>query len=226
MLSKKLVISFVVILLMLSGPRLVLASGGKNPSVLPPSAEPQGLTQSEWSAELFKFLYATPASENPITGSTGNHCVVKMVGNFALVLTNPASSEPYSCSVPSGTMLVTPVGGGFCDTLSWPWPQGETGLRDCVSTLLTTSDVQASIDGVEIENLAEHLVQSPLFSFTLPEGNIYGYPAGTTGQAMVQIHLLIVTPLPIGEHTLHFHSTYPALGNYTEDFTLQITVKR
>ena len=224
MFTKKLIVSLAIIGLMLSGPTMVLAGGDNNPTVLPPNAKPQGLTQGEWAAGFVKFLYDTPASENPITGSTGNQCVVKLVKNVALVLTNAASSEPYHCSVPLGTKLVFPVGGPFCDTLSWPFPANEAELRDCVTTFYAT-DVQASIDGVDIEDVESHLVQSPLYTFTLPEGNIYGLPAGTSGQGMIRTHLLIFTPLPKGDHTLHFHSIYPELGNYEENFTLQIMVE-
>jgi hypothetical protein len=217
-------VSLGVIGLLLLSPTIVLAGSVNNSTVLPPNAKPQGLTQGVWATEVVKFLYATPASENPITGSTGNQCVVKFVKYVALVLTNPGSPESYHCSVPQGTMLVMPAGGVFCDTLSRPFPTNEAELRDCV-TIFYATDVQASIDGVAIEDVESHLVQSPPYTITPPEGNIYGLPANTSGQGMIQTHLLIFTPLPKGEHTLHIHSFYPEVGNYEENFTLQITVE-
>ena len=56
----------------------------------------------------------------------------------------------------------------------------------------------------------------------LPEGNIFGLPAGSYGPAVTDGYWVTLPPLPPGEHTVHFSSTQ---GGNTMDVTYHITVK-
>jgi hypothetical protein len=190
---------------------------------LPPNARPQGTSIAEWGVKLFQTLYATPALENPITGLTNNQCAVKMDGHVGMLLTNPGAVDPYHCSIPAGTTVVTPFAGIFGDTLSWPFPTNKAGLLDFLNTYYNVVIYHVVVDGIELKNPDQYLVTTPVFSIKLPAGNIYGLPAGTTGKAMARIHILMLAPLSPGEHTIHAESVYPDLG-ITENFTIQLTV--
>ena len=224
--TKRNIVAFILVIAvmaLLPGPPTVLASGERNPTILPPNAHPHGKTYPAWAGMWLQYFYTAPASENPFSGTTGNHCASKVVGHVALLITNPTVTEPYSCSVPTGAMVFTPLGGIFCDTLSEPFPHNETELRACATGFRLT-DLQASIDGVAVENLNDYFLVSPVVAFTLSEANGLGYPAGSSGEAMMWGLFLMITPLSIGEHTLHAHASYPDFS-LTQDFTIKITVK-
>lgn len=63
--------------------------------------------------------------------------------------------------------------------------------------------LEASVDGVPLQNLQNYHAESPLFNVTLPEGNILGIP-GRSSEAVADGYWVVLQPLPAGEHTIHF----------------------
>jgi hypothetical protein len=121
-------------------------------------------------------------------------------------------------------MVFTPLGGIFCDTLSEPFPRNEEELRACATGFRLT-DLQASIDGVALEDLDDYFFISPVVAFTLSEPNGLGYPAGSSGKAMMWGPFIMIAGLRVGEHTIHAHASYPDFS-LTQDFTIKIRVRR
>ena len=224
--TKRNVVVFILVIAvmaLLPGSSTVMASGGRNPIVVPPNAHPHGKTYPAWAGMWLQYFYTAPASENPFAGTMGNHCASKVVRHVALIITNPTVPEPYSCSVPAGAMVFTPLGGIFCDTLSDPFPRNKKELRACATGFRLT-DLHASLDGVALEDLDDYFFISPVVAFTLSEANGLGYPAGSSGKAMMWGPFIMITRLRIGEHTIHAHASYPDLS-LTQDFTIKLTVK-
>ncbi len=95
------------------------------------------------------------------------------------------ATEPIECTVPSETMLLVQVVGVECSTLEPPpfYGGNEAELRACARSFHFTN-LHATLDGVAIGNGDRYLVESPLFSFTVPEDSIFGIPNGATGQAV------------------------------------------
>ena len=217
---KKRLIILAVILLLIPGVQVVLARA--NPGILPPNARPHGKTLTEWGAQVFQTVFTTPLSENPFMGDIGTHCAVKIVGNVALVWTNPFDPVPYTCSVPAGSMVVTPISAYWCDS-NLDGLSSEEELLQCVNDYyLPVSDVQASLDGKELTDIDQYQVTIPATPYTLPEDNVYGLPPGTTGQFVLKGHFIIITPLSVGEHTIHIQDEYA--GSLNINGTMIITV--
>jgi hypothetical protein len=90
----------------------------------------------------------------------------------------------------------------------------EAELSACAAGFLTgAANLAAEIDGVAVTGLEDpaatiYRVQSPLFNFTLPADNILGLPAQTSPSAADGFYLM-VAPLPVGKHVLHFHGEVP-----------------
>jgi hypothetical protein len=219
--KKKLVI-LAVIMLLIPGVQVVMARA--NPGILPPNSHPHGKTLAEWGAQVLKAQYEMPASINPFSSDTGNHCAVQLVGHMALLWTNPFNPEPYSCSVPPGTMVVTPAAMVWCDS-NLDQLDTEEELRQCANDWYGVTGLQGSFDGVELTDLDQYLVTTAATSYTMPadSDNIFGLPWGTTGQFVGKGTFVILAPLPVGEHTLHFQGYYTNYG-LMEDFTLILTV--
>jgi hypothetical protein len=203
------------------------AGGNANSGVLPPNSRVHGLTYGDWLARWWQYALTLPASQNPIIGSTGANCAVQRSGNVALVLAYSAPGDPIQCEVPVGTMLFLEVLSSECSTLEPPpfYGANEAELRTCAEGFVPL-DMKASIDGVEVRNLSQYVKTSPLYTFTVPEDNILGAPAGATGESVAYgVHLLLA-PLTPGKHTIHVYSTYEPGFPWTADKIFELVVTR
>jgi hypothetical protein len=198
------------------------AKRNANPGVLPPNSRVQGMTYGEWSAVWFQRAFGIPASENPLlTPDASETCFFDRVGNVGLGIAGFAPFET-SCSVPAGTKLFMLIVATECSTLEPPPFHGENEeqLRTCAIATLPSPELEATIDGVALENLSDYLVTSPLYQLTLPEDNILGLPAGT-GQSVAHGAWLMLAPLSVGQHTIYLHGTIP---DFDYEATYHITV--
>jgi hypothetical protein len=214
------------LVLLLATTSMAGAKGGANLRILPPKARVQGLTYGEWMARWWEYTLTIPASQNPLTGGSGANCVFQQVGKVGLVVANSTLGVPINCEVPAGTLLYMEVLGAECSTLEPPpfYGGNEAELRACAQGFVL-SDLAASIDGVEVKNLSKYIFTSPLYEFTVPEDNIFGVPAWTTGQSVGYGAYLMLTPLKPGKHTIHLHASVPNLG-FTADKVFDLTVNK
>jgi hypothetical protein len=214
----------VVVFLLLGSVYIVSARGNKNPGVLPPNSSVQGMTYGEWSAVWWQYVFSLPEDQNPLVGATGTTCAYELNGNVAVVVVDPLSPEPIECEVPAGTILFLDILSAECSTLEEaPFYGGnEEELRTCAEGFVL-DDLEATIDGDILRNIEQYIHTSPLFEFTVPENNILGVEAGMTGQSVSNGAHLMLAPLTPGEHTIHFHGSYPNL-EFTVDTYYHITV--
>jgi hypothetical protein len=220
------IITIVTLILLLISVSLASAYTSTNPGVLPPNSRVQGLKYEDWLARWWKFTLELPASQNPLTGGSGANCVFQQVGNVALVVANSTMSVPIQCEVPTGIKLYLEVLGCECSTLEEPpfYGKNEEELRACAQSFVPV-DLEASIDGVEVQNLEDYIFTSPLYEFTVPEDNILGAQAGSSGKSVGYGVYLMIAPLSPGKHTIHMHGTYPEF-EFTADRLFDLTVLR
>lgn len=211
----------------------VLAGGGKkvdgtgggagNPRIAPPHSHAYGASYGEWAARWWQWALSIPADNHPflggdvLQGQTGH--VVFLVGIFG--------GAEISLTIPPGTPLFFPIVNSECSTIE-PDPfhgDNEAELRACAKGFIDhTSGLAAEIDGVAVENLSAYRHQSPVFTIApLPENNIFGLPAGSTGLSVDDGYYLMVHPLSVGEHTIHFTGTFDDFGA-TIETTYHISV--
>jgi hypothetical protein len=216
----------VAVILLVGSVYIVSASGNKNPGSLPPNSSVQGKTYGEWSVIWWQYVFSLPDDQNPLVGATGTDCAYERYGNVAVVVVDPLSPEPIECEVPSGTILFLDILSAECSTLEEaPFYGGnEEELRTCAEGFVL-DDLKATIDGRAIRNIEQYIHTSPLFEFTVPENNILGVEAGLTGQSVSNGAHLMLAPLTPGEHTIHFHASYPSL-EFTVDTNYHISVTR
>jgi hypothetical protein len=215
----------VTVVLLLITVSIVAAKGNPNPSVLPPNSRVQGLTYGEWSAMWWQYVLSIPTPENPLTGGTGNQCVYQRIGNVGLVAVDPLVGETIECEVPAGMMLYLDILSAECSTVEEaPFYGGnEEELRACAMSF-TFTDLQASIDGVGVQNLDQYIHLSPLFDFTLPENNILGTTDELSGQSVSNGAHLMLAPLSPGKHTIFLQATVPELDDFTVEMNFDLTV--
>jgi hypothetical protein len=209
-----------------NSPSASVSAGG---NVAPPGSRSHGMSYAERAAAWWRWAIALPASGHPLFSSGNVDCSVGqsdhvwyLAGAFA-----PAPDPPRACDIPSGTALFLPLVNVDCSTLEADpfFGANEAELRACVRQFGFT-DLHASIDGAEIDNLNSFLVESPLFSVVPPVGgNILGVPGGTEGDFVARgVHVLL-RPLPVGTYTVAFGGTI-TLGEeaFVLDVTYELTV--
>jgi hypothetical protein len=80
------------------------------------------------------------------------------------------------------------------------------------------------VDGTPIPITTDNLEQSTPFSLQLPADNILGVPAGTYFPAIDSGYYVLLGPLPVGQHTIHFAGTmtyFPLSLDVTDYITVQ-----
>jgi hypothetical protein len=234
--------------LLLAALVVVPASAGPsaNTAVLPPNSKPYGHSYAEWSAMHWQWEYSMPVDQHPLfdtadcsEGQSGK--VWFLGGTFASTEAVPGvivGQVTRECTIPAGTSLFFPLVDVECSTIEL---NGDTEgeLRDCANLfadLIDPDSLFLTIDGKVVKNLADYRVESPLFTFgPLPDNNIlqsFGYdaPEGSTSPSVSDGVFVMLKPLSVGEHTIHFGGVVDlsSIGGptFVQDITYVITVAK
>jgi hypothetical protein len=200
-----------------------------HPRIIPPNARAFGMTYGEWSAKWWQWAFSLPIDQNPFFDE-GGACAHGANGQpepgpvwFLTGVINVSGTAVRNCVVPMGKALFFPLINVECSTLEADPFHGnnEAELRACASRF-HFGDVFAEIDGMAVENLARYLKQSPIFTFTVPPNNVLGVTAGT-GQSVSDGYYLMLAPLSVGKHVIHFGGTFTDFA-FTLDITYNISV--
>jgi hypothetical protein len=226
-----------ILALILAAP--IAAAATPDPRIIAPddALAQTGKTYGEWSAAWWQYVFSFPNSTSPFADAKGVNCGIGQSGPvFFLVGTFTTSVDPNGvvlasatrkhCTVPAGRTLLFPVINNECSNVEPP-PFGpfknREHLADCNHQFLdTATDLHAEIDGVPVNDLQSFRVcqtklcfNSPVFDVVLPPDNILSVAAGPA-ISMSDGFYLLVRPLPVGKHAIHFHGFLPA-ANFAVD---------
>jgi hypothetical protein len=199
------------------------------PEVVQPSVNEFGNPYAEWSARWWQWLLSIPADKNPNLDKTGAHCAEGQTGQVWFLAgtfgTPPRPPLTRSCTVPGGKdLFLTPLATLFGQL--GPVVGDCTDADDCDMTALRKQAaagvdnpqlLEVSVDGVKIQNVAQHRVTSPVFNAFFPEGAIFNISAGTHGPLVSDGYWILLKPLSPGAHTIHFK------GVGSNGFTVEVT---
>jgi hypothetical protein len=221
---KKMILGLVTSVFFLTAVSNTQGANG-NPSVIPTHASFRGLSYGEWEAVWWSTALSIPVVD-------GSHPIINGGAfegeNGVLFFAGPS----FDITIPPGTPLFVPLLNVECSVLE-PDPfhgDDEASLRACANGLFDlASDHFATINGVPVKNLEDYRVESPLFEFgPLPEDNYFEFfgldaPAGTTSLAVDAGIYLMLAPLSVGEHEIHYEGKVEAF-DFEIDTTYHITV--
>jgi hypothetical protein len=151
---------------------------------------------------LWTTILQTPSAQNSFgTGGAKFGCW-DLGGTVAPFGPAPAGVE--SCTVKSGTQIFVAASSVECSTIPGdepPNPPGTTEdeLRKCAVKNDVKVTPSVTVDGVSVP-VTE--VETPLLKIVLPNHNIFGDPAGTTGQSVAHGWVTLLQPLTPGTHTI------------------------
>jgi hypothetical protein len=170
-----------------------------------------GSTYGEWSARWWQWTLSIPAATNPSLDETGANCTEGQIGQVWFLAGSLGGTFDRACTVPPGKALFFVIlnaafgaAVGDCEPTKPGVPCDVTALRAAAAASLDSVTIEASIDGVPLLNLNDYRVQSPVFSVTLPEGNILNISSGTYTPMVSDGYWLMLAPLSAGAHTIHY----------------------
>lgn len=212
--------------------RSEVADNEKSPRVVPPDHRAFGKTYGQWSAEWWKWAFSLPVPNHPLFDATGAQCAQGQSGPvwFLGGSFTTGSAVRTECEVPAGKAIFFPILNAECSNVEGDGTT-QAELLACAKELVDpATNLAVEIDGHSIENLDAFRVQSPAFHFTLPENNFLGAPAGSCipsggscvdNLAVSDGFYLLLRPLSVGAHTIHFHASVPG---FTLDIVYELTV--
>jgi hypothetical protein len=172
---------------------------GERVGVFDPSADVHGASYGEWSARHWQWTTSFPLGMNPGQDATGALCGA---GQHGPVFFLPRNLPP--CVVPEGMPILVPLPGAEC-SMAEPAPytgDSEAELAACAAADADRyANIVISINGTAIPDIGKYRVATEPFTLMLPEENILAAPAGAT-TAVADGYLVILEPLPAGEHDL------------------------
>jgi hypothetical protein len=198
--------------------------------VLPPQSHPFGKSYSQWSAAWWQWAFSLPVVDNP-GNDTPNFDVTKGQSGHVWFLAGPFGTVERTVTIPVGTALFVALVNVDSSTLEEPPFYGATAadqlaIANGFADFIT--DLSFTIDGRAVGNLDAFRVTSPQFSFTAPTPWIFGATGGE-GLATGVGYFVMVSPLSVGEHTIHYTGAFKfsdAPGDYIAvNMTYHVTVR-
>jgi hypothetical protein len=203
--------------------------------VMPVQSNVHGRSYGEWSAAWWQWAFSIPGDHHPLTDTAdcsvgqsdhvwflgGSFAAVEQGGEFVGIARR-------SCTVPTGTFLFVPVINAEASTLEGDGTT-ESELRATANSLQDlATDMSMTIDDISVPvgDNQSYRVESPLFTYgPLPENNLLDADAGLTSPAVGDGVYVMVKPLAVGEHTIHFAGKVAApTFTFRLDITYNITV--
>lgn len=185
-----------------------------NPGVLPVGSNAYGMSYGEWAAEWWKWAYSIPPDVNPVNDPTGEHSgegqsgpVWFLAGSFG------SDTVTRDSTIPAGKALFFPIVNAAWVNLPEDPPFDEETVRELLASVMdTATNLTCEIDGVPVENIERYRGQSSIFVVEVPEDNLLGEEPGTYGPSVDAGYYLMLAPLSVGEHTLHFTGSLTFFG--------------
>lgn len=198
--------------------------------VIPPHSQAYGQSYSEWSANWWQWMFSLPLNGHPSTDSADFDVTAGQTGKVWF-LSGPFGTTERSITIPAGTSLFVTLVSVDASSLEEPPFYGETeaeqlAIANEFASYMT--DLSFSVDGKSVENIEDFFVTSPQFSFSAPTPWIFGATGGF-GTAVGVGYYVMLSPLSVGEHTIHYTGAFK-FSDAPEDYlgvdmTYHVTVK-
>ena len=200
-----------------------------NPNVYSIDNKPYGFTYAEWTAKWWQWSLSIPKDINPAGDTTGKNCAQNQNGSVWFLAGTFGGQAERSCTIPTGKAILFAPINAECSYAEYTNLKSEAELRTCAKTLQDqTTQIDVTIDGIKIQDMEKYRIQSPLFSVTFPNGNVYGIPAGTT-QAVSDGNWVFLHPLSPGKHEIRSKGasidfTTTATNTFLSDVTYHLMI--
>jgi hypothetical protein len=197
------------LLISLQGFQLVQADS-KNEGVFAIDSKPYGVSYEDWTIKYWQWLLSMPVDVSPRTDTTGERCTQEQEDSPVFFLVGAGGGVvERTCTVPAGKAILVPVAHVECSFAEFSEFGGETEekLHTCAEEDQSSNPLLfLSVDGREFKELDSYRIHSRAFDVNFPSNALFGAKAGPS-RAVSDGYWIILEPLPVGEHEIHFKNT-------------------
>jgi hypothetical protein len=190
----------------------VLAKSKADPEVSPPQSRPHGKSYAEWTVLWWQWLMGHPfVPGHPSFPDPTYDISANQTGRVWFLAAALGTSE-RSGVVPAGTWLF--VSGPSVESSSIEVGDFHGDTEDeqrAIANFFADHIVDpfCTVDGVAVQNIEDHRIDSPQFTFTAADPWIFGPGGeGQTGTSVGDGYFFMIRPLSKGEHTIHVGGTF------------------
>jgi hypothetical protein len=184
----------------------------------------------QWSFSIPEAVhplkFTDPANATLATSEAAKYCGIGQHGDVWFLGGNFDGSAAFRhCAIPADKSILVPIINAECSTIQGDG-QTKKALSDCAKGLIDlVTKVEASVDGIALKNAGKTRVQSDLFSFTLPPGDVIGNYGKTPNPSpsVSDGYWLLLPPLRLGVHDIVLHAEVPAY-EFIQDIHYKITI--
>jgi hypothetical protein len=210
---------------------LICTSGLSHAAAIPAGSTIEGMTISEWTAEWWKWALSFPTENNPMLDPDGRFASLGNTGGPIFFLAGNFGASAHvtrTFAVPSDKFILFPMINGI---IADEGPAADVRPR-LAAFIDNTTELHASVDGVDIPDRFSHRELSPEFTITLPENNVFDspafdVPAGDYGQSFSDGYWIMLEPLGPGNHVINFGGSstggLPDDPSFENPFSLDVT---
>jgi hypothetical protein len=165
-------------------------------AVFSADSKPYGLTYGDWTAKWWQWAYSVPKEVNPAYDDSGKYCSEGQSGPVWFLTSTYKHPVDRHCTIPAGKAILFTILNSECSYAEFPKLKTEKQLRQCSKQMQdSVTQVQATVDGINIKDLDKYRFKPPLFSFTLSKNNILVLLANITTQSVSDGNWVFLKPL-------------------------------
>jgi hypothetical protein len=215
---------------------------GSIESFFPVDSSPYGKPYQEWMKDWWKWYVSANITQNPNFMEEFDPKKVDCLYNqenssspvFYLWFFNGDLGQniELACTIPEGKAIAVPIDLGLMDFHDDEVnPKTEEELRGIVrQSNIDPVEFEVSLDGrpISFTNDESNRVTTDLFNISLPANNLWYQEEVKDDPSVADGWLLLLKPLPPGEHVLKYTGGYlPGrnTANYVQDVTYNLDVK-
>jgi hypothetical protein len=212
-----------------------------NAGVLPPWTHPYGASYGEWAGRWWRWILSVPAGSNPLVDDASTFCDAGQSGPVWFLV---GQNGEHGCTIPTGRAIFFPIINAYVNS-PCPFPECAAALTSeacaedpvactaCLQSLAddflgSVTDLNVVLDGRSLGNLNDYRAGSGLFSFAADPSLhfIDGCLTDEPQPFLADGFWIMLAPLRVGSHTLHFSASGIFLGSpFAIDVTYDLTVE-
>ncbi len=194
--------TLMVMTILVSSTILLLPISSKvNAATGVPNLFPSNLNKA-LGANWWQWLLSIPPNKNPILDD--HPCDVKQSGSFFYLVGTFGGDADRHCTISKTKGIFFPIFNVVATLDNTSDFNTIAKIKKAAKENIDqATDLQASVDGVNINNINNLRAQSPVFKLKIPKDNVFGSPPGTF-IAVADGYWVALKPLTVGEHTIKF----------------------
>ena len=173
-----------------------------NLELFTPDSRPFGRTYADWTASWWQWVLSIPKIDNPLLDQNGKNCANNQSGPVWFLAGTLQGQTERSCTIPADKAILFPVINYEASVAEGDGTTEEELAARAKFEMDQITDIRATISRINIDELKQYRVKSPLFNVTLPDDNVLGLPAQTT-KMISEGYWLFLRPLEPGKYDLN-----------------------